>query len=1586
MKRLIRLLQVLCLVFIVNETHSQSMGIGTETPNTNSVLHLVSPNNDQGLLITQLTTAQRTATSFVSRLTAADNGLLVFDIDENAFYYWHNDSWQSMRTSVNISAGSGISIDNGQINNTGDLDATNEIQNLSLSGTSLSISNGNTIDLSAIDTNTQLDEAAVDAFVANNGYLTSVDLSGYDSDSSDDFDGDYSSLVNAPTSLSQFTNDVGYITSPNDADSNVSNELISNVSLETGNILRITDAGGNYDVDLSGLQDGTGTDSQDLSFDGTNLNISGGTGIDISGWDTDASDDFDGNYSSLTGAPTSVSAFTNDAGYITSPNDGDTDDTNELITVVSLETGNILRITDAGGNNDVDLSSLQDGTGTDSQNLSFDGTNLNISGGTGIDVSGWDTDASDDFDGNYSSLTGAPTNVSAFTNDAGYITSPNDADADDTNELITAISLEPGNILRVTDAGGNNDVDLSSLQDGTGTDDQNASEVPVTPANGVTSTNVQAALEELQSEIASSGGGDMLEAVYDTDGDNIVDNSELVNGLTVETAVPLSASFTDSQNLSFDGSNLNISGGTGIDVSGWDTDNTDDFDGNYSSLSGAPTNISAFTNDAGYITSPNDADADASNELISAASLLGTTLRITDAGGNNDVDLSSLQDGTGTDSQSLSFDGTNLNISGGTGIDVSGWDTDNTDDFDGNYSSLSGAPTNVSAFTNDAGYITSPNDADADASNELISAASLLGTTLRITDAGGNNDVDLSSLQDGTGTDSQSLSFDGTNLNISGGTGIDVSGWDTDNTDDFDGNYSSLSGAPTNVSAFTNDAGYITSPNDADADASNELLTSGAMSGNTLRLFEGSNNINIDLSQFDELPSQSGNSGRYLTTNGTSPSWASLTSSQWTTSGSNIYFTGGDVGIGTSSPQKPLHVVENVTAIDGSDGAYLDIQNLNANPDALAGIRFKTNSSVGSTTYKGGIFFERGGLDGNNSGFGSIILAMNTNDNTTNVTPADAKFAIGPAGASVTGSLSVTDFFDVDNTATFDGTIRTNAVLDINNEMQVGNGSGTAGYILESAGPGTAPLWQAPIWDVTYGTTDYIFYGPGIGTARMGLGTSSPSTNLEIQTGLVLTPAIEIEATATTSEEASIRYLTTKNTFVAGVNGSGDYTIMDGNNLNTGSARMSITSGGVIGFNGTLAMSQALQHTGDTDTDLQFFTDRIQLRAGGRTMIDLQEGTSDYIVLNSTNILASSTSFDINTRFYAALNTASVSSGTNQVRIINSTDELVEYIPSVCPFLYVDHGNGYQREGNIIEAQAHKYLERLQSTIIPLDENLPEVKIKISLEEPETSYVDYLAVVIYKYDSINQQELVDTLEVKSSSTALDKLTYIDHQYYIMQMGDSFEVVYDRSELMQGDFQAYVLSSGYYDIDFQAYQKQEWRELKYERFAEKAFDLNENGQIVQFRPHHIVNPANYGYENPEYLLRVDGPVSISNQGSLLGDRFTLEGTGRSFFSQQSENLEDVNSELVEDLLKQKALTNGNRISLDFNLLKTYFPQLVNDKDQVAQSELVPLLIEAIKKQSEEIDLLKKQLSGTENELDQIRAQITEITSLINQKGN
>lgn len=90
--------------------------------------------------------------------------------------------------------------------------------------------------------------------------LLSVPYALYAASSGDGFSGDYNDLTNAPTNVSSFTNDAGYITSPNDADSNPTNE-IQTLSV-SGNNLTISGAGGNT-VTLPGASGNTLDQSYD---------------------------------------------------------------------------------------------------------------------------------------------------------------------------------------------------------------------------------------------------------------------------------------------------------------------------------------------------------------------------------------------------------------------------------------------------------------------------------------------------------------------------------------------------------------------------------------------------------------------------------------------------------------------------------------------------------------------------------------------------------------------------------------------------------------------------------------------------------------------------------------------------------------------------------------------------------------------------------------------------------------------------------------------------------------------------------------------------------------------------------------------------------------------------------------------------------------------------------------------------------------------------------------------------------------------------------------------------------------------------
>jgi uncharacterized protein (TIGR02145 family) len=137
------------------------------------------------------------------------------------------------------------------------------------------------------------------------------------------------------------------------------------------------------------------------------------------------------------------------------------------------------------------------------------------------------------------------------------------------------------------------------------------------------------------------------------------------------------------------------------------------FSGDYGDLTNTPaipTSVSELINDANYITDPADNDNDDTNELQDL-SLSGNTLSLSDDAST--VDLSGYMDNT--DAQDLSLTTNTLSLTNdATSVDLSGY-LDNTD-----------------AQTLD-----------------------LSGTTLSISN--GNN-VDLAAVQDGTGTDDQTLS------------------------------------------------------------------------------------------------------------------------------------------------------------------------------------------------------------------------------------------------------------------------------------------------------------------------------------------------------------------------------------------------------------------------------------------------------------------------------------------------------------------------------------------------------------------------------------------------------------------------------------------------------------------------------------------------------------------------------------------------------------------------------------------------------------------------------------------------------------
>lgn len=162
-----------------------NVGIGTLTPNEKALLDLSA--NDKGFLVPRLNTTQRLAIAPAGTIDAA---LLVYDTDDNFFYFWNSTQWipipqlGSTNISLNYNNASGeleLVDDGGTL--TTNIPTNTDEQTLTLTGTDLEISNGNTVDLSPF-LNTDNQNLTVATLVGNtltveieNGNPVSVDLS-----------------------------------------------------------------------------------------------------------------------------------------------------------------------------------------------------------------------------------------------------------------------------------------------------------------------------------------------------------------------------------------------------------------------------------------------------------------------------------------------------------------------------------------------------------------------------------------------------------------------------------------------------------------------------------------------------------------------------------------------------------------------------------------------------------------------------------------------------------------------------------------------------------------------------------------------------------------------------------------------------------------------------------------------------------------------------------------------------------------------------------------------------------------------------------------------------------------------------------------------------------------------------------------------------------------------------------------------------------------------------------------------------------------------------------------------------------------
>ncbi|MFD2824669.1 hypothetical protein ACFS5M_13385 [Lacinutrix iliipiscaria] len=101
MKKLKEQLAILTLVVFTcfNYNALAQVGIGLLDPDDSAMLDISS--TDKGLLVPRMTSAQRTS------ISSPAEGLLVFDTDENAFYFYYDASWTKLISENSVSDSTG---------------------------------------------------------------------------------------------------------------------------------------------------------------------------------------------------------------------------------------------------------------------------------------------------------------------------------------------------------------------------------------------------------------------------------------------------------------------------------------------------------------------------------------------------------------------------------------------------------------------------------------------------------------------------------------------------------------------------------------------------------------------------------------------------------------------------------------------------------------------------------------------------------------------------------------------------------------------------------------------------------------------------------------------------------------------------------------------------------------------------------------------------------------------------------------------------------------------------------------------------------------------------------------------------------------------------------------------------------------------------------------------------------------------------------------------------------------------------------------------------------------------------------------
>jgi hypothetical protein len=458
--------------------------------------------------------------------------------------------------------------------------------------------------------------------------------------------------------------------------------------------------------------------------------------------------------------------------------------------------------------------------------------------------------------------------------------------------------------------------------------------------------------------------------------------------------------------------NASVAAGiTAADITHWN----DHFSGDYNDLTNTPviptvpTNVSAFTNDAGYLTTYTETDPQF-NASVAA---------------------------------------------GITAADITHWN----DHFSGDYNDLTNTPviptvpTNVSAFTNDAGYLTTYTETDPQF-NASVAA---------------------------------------------GITAADITHWN----DHFSGDYNDLTNTPviptvpTNVSAFTNDAGYLTTYTETDPQF-NASVAAGITAADITHWNDHFSGDYNDLTNTPVIPTVPTNVSAFTNDAGYLTDFTEMDTMLWKKNGSDIYFNTGKVGIGTDAPTFQLETTEDVSF----NGVRVGRGNGNVNTNTAIGLNTLNDNTIGFWNTSVGMDANSSNTTGyNNAALGYQALKQNSIgvNNTAIGSTALLSLSSGNHNSALgTGSMRV-NTSGSNNTAIGTSTLYNNYTGDNNTIMgfEAGfytNGSGNVflGYQAGYNETGSNKLYIA-----NSSTSTPLIYGD-FSSGNVGIGSNNPTERLYV--------------------------------------------------------------------------------------------------------------------------------------------------------------------------------------------------------------------------------------------------------------------------------------------------------------------------------------------------------------------------------------------------------------------------------------------------------------------------------------------------------